>query len=87
MNKRLHQQMSMRELKDETIFREHAYRLLNDMSFEELGKLFKFKKTDPFTEESIQLMRNPETPSHIRERLLHLNVEGMLEFETSIRIQ
>lgn len=74
-------------LTDEHLFRELARKLINDLPFEDLSKLIKLTKTDPFTRDGIKLMKDPTIPPHEKERVNLLRARGMILYEAEVIIK
>jgi hypothetical protein len=74
------------EITDEYLFRQLTIRLINDLSFEDLSKLIKFTKTDPFTRDGIKLMRDPTIDPHEKERINLLRARGVILYEAEVSV-
>ena len=72
------------QLTDEYLFRELARKLINDLSFEDLSKLIKLTKTDPFTQDGIKLMRDPTIDIREKERINLLRARGVILYEAEV---
>jgi len=74
------------EITDEYLFRELARKLINDLSFEDLSKLIKFTKTDPFTRDGIKLMRDSTISPYEKERINLLRARGVILYEAEVNV-
>ena len=70
---------------DEHIHRQMALNIIKDMPLEELSKLFKFEKFDPFSEDSNNVLNDTFAPEWHKERIMHFREIKQLEYEASIR--
>jgi hypothetical protein len=66
---------------DEHLYRDLARKMVSDMPIDELHKLIKFKKTDPFSPESISIIHNYSLPEHERIKICLLREQNLLLYE------
>ena len=66
---------------DEYLFRELARKMVTDMPINELKKLIRFNITNPFSDESEDIIRNPRQPRWKRNQLMFLQQKNVLLYE------
>lgn len=71
---------------DENVFRQMASDLLNGMSMQELQKIFKFKKTDSNSEETLRKIRDDETDDYEKKRLIDLRLQRLVLYEVEVNL-
>ena len=70
----------------EYIFRQSVHSIIEALPYDKLSELFNFIITDPNSDESKSKFMNPNTPMHIIEKLKYLEINDLIEFETTIKI-
>lgn len=71
---------------DERIFRDALHKLMEDVPIGKLGKIFKFNKIDPDSEESRAKLINPDISGFEKEEILRLGREGTIVYEIKLVI-
>ena len=73
------------ELSDEFLFRELARKVIVDMDFEDLQKIMSFTKTDPYSEESKNILLY-STDRYVTELIKRLMNNKTVLFEANMNI-
>ena len=71
---------------EEYFFRKLAVDTINGIPFDELSKLFKFKKIDPFSDESTKIMIDPREFWIKQKQIEMLKQKNVILFEASLNI-
>jgi len=75
------------QVNDEYLFRDLARKMVSDMPIEELHKLIKLTKTDPFSKDSFRVLHDYSIPEHERMRIQLLKEENLLLYEAECNLK
>ena len=74
------------KMSDEHIVRDMAMQLIKDLPFDVIEKMFKVKKTDPRSGESLKVLKNPNSTYSEKEHLRMLHCDRIVEYLITINI-
>ena len=71
--------VTQHKLTDEFIFRDMANKIIHEMEFSDLQKLFTMKKVDPLCSDSMDVLRDPEASEYDKNEIHRLrHIESVL---------
>ena len=71
---------------EEAIVRDLARRMVTEMPLEALKRLMTYDKVDPYSKDSQELLRNPDTPQWKVEQIRNLSMHHQIHYTTSIEV-